>query len=291
MLNILITGANGQLGTALRHLGPTSRHNYIYTDLAELDITDPDAIDRFADTHAVDIIVNCAAYTNVERAEDDPSTARLINADAPRHLAHTARRRNATLIHISTDYVFPGTSTTPYTEDMPTQPLSVYGRTKLAGEQAIIDTGCRHIIIRTAWLYSEHGNNFLKTMMRLTATSPTLTVVADQIGTPTYAADLARSIFDIIEHGTYAGRDGIYHYTNEGVCSWYDFAVEIAAAARHTTCHIHPCHTCDYPTKARRPAMSVLDKTKYKDTFSALIPHWRVSMKKCIANIIKHNTL
>lgn len=285
MLNILITGANGQLGSELRVLGKDSANNCIFTDIAELDITDAAAVTEYAEAHKIDVIVNCAAYTNVEKAEEDEQTAYKINCTAVKNLANAAARLNAVLIHISTDYVFDGSGCTPYTEDEPTSPLGAYGRTKLAGEQAVTESGCRHLIFRTAWLYSGFGNNFLKTMLKLTAERPALSVVFDQAGTPTYAADLARAIFDIIESGKYTGNDGIYHFTNEGVCSWYDFACEIAAEAGNNECRISPCRTWEYPAKAVRPSYSVLDKGKYKRTFGAAIPHWREAMKECIRRI------
>ncbi|MBQ8257298.1 MAG: dTDP-4-dehydrorhamnose reductase, partial [Bacteroidaceae bacterium] len=223
-MNVLITGANGQLGNEMRRLGAVSPNNYIYTDVAELDITDAAAVAQFVKENTVNIIVNCAAYTNVDKAESDEPTAELINATAVANLAAAVKEVDGTLFHVSTDYVFGNEGNTPRTEDMPLNPLGVYGRTKLRGEQAIAETGCKAIIIRTAWLYSEFGNNFLKTMMRLTAEREELNVVFDQVGTPTYAGDLALAIFSIIEGGLYAGNEGIYHFSNEGVCSWYDFA-------------------------------------------------------------------
>ncbi len=285
MLNILITGANGQLGSALRRLGGVSPHNYICTDVAQLDITDADAVMQSVRENRIDVIVNCAAYTNVERAEEDESTADLLNHLAAGNLAAAAKATGATLFHISTDYVFDGTAHRPYTEDMAPSPLGAYGRTKLAGEQAVTASGCRHLIFRTAWLYSEFGNNFLKTMLRLTSERDRLNVVFDQVGTPTYAGDLALAIFSIIESERYAGREGVYHFTNEGVCSWYDFAAEIAAAAGRDTCRIVPCRTSEFPAKAVRPAYSVLDKTKIKTAFDMEIPHWRESMLYCLKQL------
>lgn len=285
MLNILITGANGQLGNELRLLGAASDNNYIYTDVAELDITNIEAVDRYAESEKIDIIVNCAAYTNVEMAEEDERAAYSINCTAVANLAEVASKRNLFLIHISTDYVFDGNGNTPYTEDYPTSPLGAYGRTKLAGEEAVKRSGCHYLIIRTAWLYSEFGNNFLKTMLKLTSERQSLNVVFDQVGTPTYAADLARAIFDIVEGKKYEGNDGIYHFSNEGVCSWYDFACEIAAEAGNNSCKISPCRTCEYPTKALRPSYSVLDKSKYKHTFGVSASHWREAMKRCINNL------
>ena len=283
--NVLITGANGQLGNEMRRLGAVSPNNYIYTDVAELDITDAAAVAQFVKENAVNIIVNCAAYTNVDKAESDEPTAELINATAVANLASAMKEVDGTLFHVSTDYVFGNEGNTPRTEDMPLNPLGVYGRTKLRGEHAIAETGCKAIIIRTAWLYSEFGNNFLKTMMRLTAEREQLNVVFDQVGTPTYAGDLALAIFSIIEGGLYAGNEGIYHFSNEGVCSWYDFATEIAMAAGNTACKVLPCHSDEFPSPVKRPSFSVLDKTKIKNTFAIEIPHWRDSMLYCIKRL------
>ena len=284
-MNILVTGANGQLGCEMRRLGAVSPNNYIFTDVAELDITNADAVMYVAKHYAIDAIVNCAAYTNVDKAESDEATAGLINATAVANLAAAMKEVGGTLFHVSTDYVFGSEGNTPRTEDMPLSPLGVYGRTKLRGEQAILDSGCKALIFRTAWLYSEFGNNFLKTMLRLTAEKEQLNVVFDQVGTPTYAGDLALAIFSIIEAGVYEGNEGIYHFSNEGVCSWYDFAVEIAAAAGHTSCRINPCHSSEFPSPVTRPPYSVLDKTKIKNTFDIDIPHWRESMEYCIKRI------
>ena len=286
MKNILVTGANGQLGNEMRRLGAVSPNNYIFTDVAELDITDKDAVMAFTKENNVEIIVNCAAYTNVDKAEDDEATAMLINATAVKNLAEAMKAVDGTLFHISTDYVFGAEGNTPRTEDMPTNPLGVYGRTKLLGEQAIAEVGAKAITIRTAWLYSEFGNNFLKTMLRLTAEKESLNVVFDQVGSPTYAGDLALAIFSIIEGGVYAGNEGVYHFSNEGVCSWYDFATEIAAAAGHE-CVVMPCHSNEFPSKVTRPPFSVLDKTKIKTTFGIEIPHWRDSMLYCLQRLAK----
>ena len=233
----------------------------------------------------IDVIVNCAAYTNVDRAEEDEAAADRINRLAVGNLARAAAAADATLIHVSTDYVFSGDANRPYDETCETHPLGVYGRTKLAGEAEIEQSGCKSLIVRTAWLYSEFGHNFLKTMLRLTAERDRLTVVFDQAGTPTYAGDLARTIFDIVESGAYAGREGVYHFSNEGVCSWYDFAHAIAAEAGHTQCTIEPCHSSEYPSKVERPAYSVLDKSKIKATFGVRIPHWTESLKVCMKNL------
>ena len=284
MKNILITGANGQLGNEMRRLGAVSPNEYLFTDVAELDITDKAAVAEFVKSNNVEIIVNCAAYTNVDKAEDDEATAELINATAVRNLAEAVKAVDGTLFHVSTDYVFGSEGNTPRTEDMPTNPLGVYGKTKLHGEQAIAEVGAKAIIIRTAWLYSEFGNNFLKTMLRLTAEKESLNVVFDQVGSPTYAGDLALAIFSIIEGGVYAGNEGVYHFSNEGVCSWYDFATEIAAAAGHE-CIVMPCHSNEFPSKVTRPPFSVLDKTKIKTTFGIEIPHWRDSMLYCLERL------
>ena len=286
-MNILVTGANGQLGREMQRLSAVSPNNYTFTDVAELDVTDAGAVRQAVAQTRAEVIVNCAAYTNVERAEEDEAAADRLNRGAAENLARAAEANGATLIHVSTDYVFDGTAHTPYREDMATSPLGAYGRTKLAGEEAVKASGCRYLILRTAWLYSEYGNNFLKTMLRLTSERETLRVVFDQVGTPTYAGDLALAIFSLIETGRYAGNEGVYHFTDEGVCSWYDFAVEIAAAAGHGTCRIIPCHTSEYPTKATRPAYSVLDKSKIKETFGLEIPHWRESMLYCLKNMLR----
>ena len=287
-MNILVTGANGQLGCEMRRLGAVSPNNYIFTDVAELDITNAVAVALFVKQYSIDAIVNCAAYTNVDKAESDEATAELINATAVGNLAIAAKEVGATLFHVSTDYVFGLEGNTPRTEEMPTDPLGVYGSTKLHGEQAIEKSGCKALIFRTAWLYSEFGNTFLKTMMRLTAEREQLNVVFDQVGTPTYAGDLALAIFSIIEAGVYPGNEGIYHFSNEGACSWYDFAVEIAAAAGNTGCRINPCHSSEFPSPVTRPPYSVLDKTKIKNTFDIEIPHWRESMEYCIKRIKAH---
>ena len=284
-MNILVTGANGQLGREMQRLSAVSPNNYTFTDVAELDVTDAGAVRQAVAQTRAEVIVNCAAYTDVERAEEDEPRADLLNHKAAGNLAAAAKATGATLFHVSTDYVFDGTAHTPYTEDGTPSPLGAYGRTKLAGERAVMASGCRYLIFRTAWLYSEYGNNFLKTMLRLTSERETLRVVFDQVGTPTYAGDLALAIFSLIEAGRYAGNEGVYHFTDEGVCSWYDFAVEIAAAAGHDTCRIIPCHTSEYPTKATRPAYSVLDKTRFKETFQMDIPHWREALIYCMKRL------
>ena len=283
MLNILITGANGQLGRSLQRLGGVSPHNYICTDVAELDITDAGAVLRAVREHRIDVIVNCAAYSR--RGERGGRARPTCIPQGCGQSRGCGQRNGATLFHVSTDYVFDGTAHTPYTEDVTPSPLGAYGRTKLAGERAVMASGCRYLIFRTAWLYSEYGKNFLKTMLCLSSERERLQVVFDQIGTPTYAGDLALALFSIIEAGRYAGNEGVYHFTNEGVCSWYDFATEIAAAAGHDKCRIIPCHTSEFPTKATRPAYSVLDKTKVKQTFQMDIPHWREAMLYCLEKL------
>lgn len=292
---ILVTGANGQLGSEIRHVARSSYDSYIFADvvMAEgvattyLDITDLDAVRTFVAENRINIIINCAAYTNVEKAEEESEKAMLLNATAPENLAQTMKEVEGMLIHISTDYVFGGNAkSTPYDEECATAPTSVYGTTKLRGEEAIESSGCRYIIIRTAWLYSAYGNNFLKTMLRLTSERERISVVDDQIGTPTYAADLAATIIAIIESGKAEHNVGIYHFSNEGMCSWYDFAREIARVAGNTHCEICPCLSSEYPSKVTRPAYSVLDKSKIKRTFGTTIPHWTESVERCINKLM-----
>jgi dTDP-4-dehydrorhamnose reductase len=252
----------------------------------DLDITNPDMVDLDVKVNNYDVIVNCAAYTNVERAEEQPEIAARINAEAAGLLARAAQRNGVELIHISTDYVFGGNANnTPCREDQSPNPTGVYGLTKLQGEQAILASGCHYVILRTAWLYSEFGNNFVKTMLHLTATKPQLRVVFDQTGTPTYARDLAQCIVTLIDGRRYEGHDGIYHFSNEGVCSWYDFTRMIAEYAGHTGCDIQPCHSEEFPSKVVRPAYSVLDKTKLKTTFGLSVPYWTDSLKQCITHL------
>lgn len=285
-MNILVTGANGQLGQCMRTAAAQSADNYIFTDVAELDITNPEAVEATVRDNKVDVIVNCAAYTNVEKAESDAAMAEKLNAEAVANLAHAIKANNGTLIHISTDYVFGGAAgNTPRTEAEPSNPTGVYGLTKLHGEEAIARSGCKALIFRTAWLYSEHGKNFVKTMLNLTATKPSLNVVFDQVGTPTYARDLAQAIYNIISNRSFAGNEGIYHFSNEGVCSWYDFTKVIAQMAGNTSCDIQPCHSDEFPSSVVRPSFSVLDKTKFKKTFGTTIPYWTDSLKKCIENL------
>ena len=286
-MNILVTGSNGQLGAHMRLLAPRSKHTWLMTDVAELDITSKEAVSTFVNLHNIQLIVNCAGYTNVDRAESDEATALRVNAEAVANLAEAMHHVDGTLIHVSTDYVFGGNrNNTPCTEEEPVNPTGAYGRTKLAGERAA--EACRHIIFRTSWLYSEYGKNFLLTMLNLTATRPELKVVFDQVGTPTYAGDLARAIFDIVEEGSYLQHQGIFNFSNEGVCSWFDFTKEIARQSGHTSCSILPCHSDEFPSPVKRPAYSVLDKTKYKQTFHRAVPYWTDSLTICINNISRN---
>ena len=285
-MNILVTGANGQLGNCIRNAAKRTAHNFVFTDVAELDITNQEAVLKAVHEGKINVIINCAAYTNVDRAEDDAAFAEVLNADAVKNLAVAAKECDATLFHVSTDYVFGGSQgNVPRCEDEPANPTGVYGLTKLHGEQAVLNSGCKYLIFRTAWLYSEYGKNFVKTMLNLTATKPELKVVFDQCGTPTYAQDLADAIISIIESGKYLENQGIYHFSNEGVCSWYDFTQMIAYFAGNKSCKILPCHSSEFPSKVVRPAYSVLDKTKIKDTFGIEIPYWTVSLANCLKNI------
>lgn len=285
-MRILVTGGNGQLGTCLKKAAETSRNEYIFTDVDDIDITDPEAVALGVKSNDIQAIVNCAAYTNVDRAEDQEDIAELINATAVSYLAKAAADNDIPFIHISTDYVFGGNQgNTPRSETEPVNPTGAYGRTKLHGEEAISKSGCRHIILRTAWLYSEYGKNFVKTMLDLTATRPELKVVFDQVGSPTYAQDLADAIVDIIDKGKINGNEGTYHYSNEGVCSWFDFTKIIAEIAGNDMCDIQPCHSDEFPSKVVRPNFSVLDKTKFKTAFGLKVPYWTDSLKKCIANL------
>ncbi len=284
-MNILVTGANGQLGNEMRIVTRESKDKYIFTDVKELDITNSEAVAQMVKTNDIKVIVNCAAYTDVDKAEDDVHLAELLNVKAVENLAWAIKDNDGVLVHISTDYVFGGTqNNTPCTEEQNANPTGVYGLTKLRGEEAIVKSGCHYVILRTAWLYSEFGKNFVKTMLNLTATKPQIKVVFDQVGTPTYAYDLASVIFDIVENRKYESNDGIYHFSNEGVCSWFDFAKRIAEYAGNTSCDIQPCHSSEFPSKVVRPNYSVLDKTKIKDTFDVQIPYWMDSLKKCIKN-------
>ena len=286
-MNILVTGANGQLGHEMQLAAKESENTYVFTDVAEgyekLDITNVDEVRRMVRERNIQVIVNCAAYTNVDKAEDDVVMADLLNNRAVDNLAVAAKEADAELVHVSTDYVFQGDRNVPCREDWPTHPLGVYGQTKLAGEQSLLRVGCRYLIFRTAWLYSAFGKNFVKTMQTLTATKDSLKVVFDQVGTPTYAGDLAALIYRIIENNQ-LDKQGIYHYSNEGVCSWYDFAKEICALSGNV-CDIQPCHSDEFPSKVQRPHFSVLDKTKVKETFGITVPYWKDSLVKCIEEL------
>ena len=322
-MTILVTGANGQLGNEMRLLALRSRDRFVFTDICDaqaesvamlqklagadidystvkLDITDLAAVRAMVASERVDVIVNCAAWTNVDGAEDPEKygLVELLNAKAPENLAVAMKEVGGLLVHISTDYVFGGDPyNTPCREDQQGTPTGVYGLTKLHGEEAIRRVGCRSVIIRTAWLYSEFGKNFVKTMLRLTAEKPSLKVVFDQVGTPTYAGDLAESIAHVIASApsvipstpsvipSEASVSQTYHFSNEGVCSWYDFAKTIAEYAGHTACDIQPCHSDEFPSPVRRPAYSVLDKTKIKETFGLRIPYWTDSLKRCLKNL------
>ena len=304
-MNILVTGANGQLGNEMRIVSKDTDHQYVFTDVVApegvettiLDITDAEAVRRIVKDNGISCIVNCAAYTNVDKAESDEALCRKLNADAPKILAEAMKEVGGLLIQISTDYVFGGDPyNTPCREDQKGTPTGVYGKTKLEGEKNIMGVGCDYVILRTAWLYSEFGHNFVKTMLNLTATKPKLNVVFDQAGTPTYAYDLALAIRAVLDdyaaEAPKAGysKAGIYHFSNEGVCSWYDFTKKIAELAGHTACDIRPCHSNEFPSPVKRPAYSVLDKTKIKETFGINIPYWTDSLRKCMENMgaLKH---
>ena len=296
-MNILVTGANGQLGNEMRIISKGSNDNYIFTDVNQvegvdtlyLDITDLEAIRKIVQEMEVRAIVNCAAWTNVDACETDEKLAALaerLNAEAPKNLALAMKEVKGVLFHISTDYVFGQEPyNTPCSPNQKGTPTGVYGATKKRGEENIIASGCEHIILRTAWLYSEFGKNFCKTMLDLTTTKPVLKVVFDQCGTPTYAYDLAAAIYDIISHRKFEGHTGVYHYSNEGVTSWYDFTQMIARIAGHTECDILPCYSSEYPSPVKRPSYSVLDKKTFKETFGVQVPYWVDSLEKCIKNL------
>ncbi|MDY0153272.1 MAG: dTDP-4-dehydrorhamnose reductase [Prevotella sp.] len=290
-MNILVTGANGQLGNEIQLISKNSKDNYIFTDVCDgyskLDITNIDDIRKAVAENSIECIINCAAWTNVDSAETAGEIVETLNAKAPENLAIAMKEVGGLVVHVSTDYVFGGDPyNVPCKEDQKGTPTGVYGLTKLHGEQNIQNSGAKYIIIRTSWLYSEYGKNFVKTMMNLTSTKPTLKVVFDQCGTPTYAGDLAAVIFDIVENRKYEGNDGIYHFSNEGVCSWYDFTKNIAEIAGNTACDIQPCHSDEFPSAVKRPSYSVLDKTKLKETFGIKIPYWTDSLKKCMSNML-----
>lgn len=286
-MNILVTGSQGQLGTHLRLIAGDSQHRFFFTDVDELDICRRDAVFNFVLTNGIGVVINCAAYTNVDQAEEHESEAELVNATAVRHLADAMKVSGGMLIHVSTDYVFGGAGhNTPIREDESFNPTGAYGRTKMRGEEAISEVGCHAIVIRTAWLYSEFGNNFVKTMMRLQAERSTLNVVYDQVGTPTYAGDLARLIYGIVEDDNMRNLEGVYHFTDEGVCSWYDFACEIARLTGNENCIIRPCRSNEFPSRVVRPPFSVLDKGLVKRTFGIVIPHWTTPLAQCVARLM-----
>lgn len=289
-MNILVTGAGGQLGNEMQLVAKESKDSFIFTDVCEgythLDITSLEGIRKMVKENDIRCIINCAAWTNVDAAETAGDIVETLNATAPENLAKAMKEVDGLLVHVSTDYVFGGDPyNTPCKEDQKGTPTGVYGLTKLHGEEKIIATGVNHIILRTAWLYSEFGKNFVKTMLNLTATKPQLKVVFDQCGTPTYALDLAKAINHIVENRLFEGNSGIYHFSNEGVCSWYDFTVKIARLAGNTECNIQPCHSNEFPSPVTRPAYSVLDKTKIKETFGINIPYWVDSLETCMRNM------
>ena len=293
-MHILVTGGNGQLGNEMRQVARNSTDKYIFTDVVApegvdttlLDITDLEAVRALVKQENISCIINCAAYTNVDKAETDEAFCEKLNAEAPENLAKAMKEVGGLLVHISTDYVFGGDPyNTPCREEQQGTPTGVYGKTKLLGEQKIQATGVNYLIFRTAWLYSEYGKNFCKTMLNLTATKPMLKVVFDQAGTPTYAYDLALAIYTIVSERKYVGNTGIYHYSNEGVCSWFDFTKMIAELSGQTGCDIQPCHSNEFPSPVKRPAYSVLDKTKFKETFGLKVPYWVDSLKVCIRNL------
>ena len=289
-MNILVTGAGGQLGNEMQLVAKESKDSFIFTDVCEgythLDITSLEDIRKMVKENDIKCIINCAAWTNVDAAETAGDIVETLNGTAPENLAKAMKEVDGLLVHVSTDYVFGGDPyNTPCKEDQKGTPTGVYGLTKLHGEEKIIATGVNHIILRTAWLYSEFGKNFVKTMLNLTATKPQLKVVFDQCGTPTYALDLAKAINHIVENRLFEGNSGIYHFSNEGVCSWYDFTVKIARLAGNTECNIQPCHSNEFPSPVTRPAYSVLDKTKIKETFGINIPYWVDSLETCMRNM------
>lgn len=292
-MNILVTGANGMLGNAIQNVAKNSKDNYIFTDICDgyqkLDITNIEDVREAIRVNNIQCIINCAAWTNVDKAETAGEIVEILNAIAPENLAIAMKEVDGLLVHVSTDYVFGGDPyNTPCKEEQKGTPTGVYGLTKLHGEQKIQASGAKYIIVRTAWLYGEYGHNFVKTMINLTGTKPELKVVFDQCGTPTYAVDLANAIFDIVENRKYEGNTGIYHFSNEGVCSWYDFAIKIAELANNKNCNIQPCHSEEFPSPVKRPAYSVFDKTKIKETFGVKVPYWVDSLKVCMVNLLNN---
>jgi len=279
-MRILVTGSNGQLGSEMGALQTQETHHQWFNfDREELDITDKNAVEQFVINNKIDGIINCAAYTNVDKAEEDVALCYKVNRDAPQYLAQAIEKVGGFIIHISTDYVFDGTNNIPYTEQDKPNPVTIYGKSKIEGEQYVCESCKQHIIIRTAWVYSSYGKNFVKTMIKLGEEKPSLGVIFDQIGSPTYARDLAKTIITIVNQGIIPG---IYNFSNEGVISWYDFTKNIHQLANITSCKVAPIHTADYPTLAQRPHFSVLDKTKIKNTYNIEIPYWRDSLEECI---------
>lgn len=290
-MNILVTGGNGQLGCSFREKAGGSGHHFIFADLRPggdmvLDATDLEAVCSAVRDNGIDVIMNCAGYTDVAKAEQEEDLAYRVNAEAVANLAEAAKRNDAVLIHVSTDYVFDGMAGVPYKEDSEPSPVSAYGRTKLAGEKAVLDSGCRYLIFRIAWLYSRYGKNFVRTIYERSADSPVLNVVCDQVGTPTFAGDLVDLIINIMDSGM-TGRQGIYNFTDEGVCSWFDLAWEVCDISGHL-CEVRPCMTADYPSGVRRPAYSVLDKSKVKETFGIDIPYWKDSLRFCMKELMEN---
>ena len=279
-MRILVTGSNGQLGSEMVALQPQeTHHQWFNLDINELDITDKNAVEQFVVNNKIDGIINCAAYTNVDKAEEDVALCYKVNRDAPQYLAQAIEKDGGFIIHISTDYVFDGTNNIPYAEQDKPNPVTIYGKSKIEGEQYVCESCKQHIIIRTAWVYSSYGKNFVKTMIKLGKEKPNLGVIFDQVGSPTYARDLAKTIITIVNQGIIPG---IYNFSNEGVISWYDFTKNIHQLANITSCKVAPIHTADYPTLAQRPHFSVLDKTKIKNTYNIEIPYWRDSLEECI---------
>lgn len=283
-LNVLVTGASGQLGKSIKNAVKKNRDKYFYTDVDSLDITDEKAVRNFVEDNNIDIIINCAAFTNVDAAEDNRELAELLNGKAPAILARSISKKGGTLIHISTDYVFGGSGmNTPIKETATPYPTGIYGETKLHGEEEIKKTGAKYIILRTAWLYSDYGNNFIVKIFSLLENRNSIQVVFDQCGTPTYANDLAEAIINIISERKFSGNEGIYHFSNEGVCSWYDFALEAVRFSNMKDKEVRPCLSNEFPSKVIRPAYSVLDKTKFKETFDYKIPYWRESLENMLS--------
>ncbi len=290
-MNILVTGGDGQLGCSFREKAEGTGHRFIFADVRPggdmvLDATDPDAVCKAVCDNDIDVIMNCAGYTDVAKAEVEEELAFKVNADAVANLAEAAKRNDAVLIHVSTDYVFDGTAGSPYKEDHEPSPVSAYGRSKLAGEKAVIDSGCRYLIFRIAWLYSRYGKNFVRTIYEKSAEKPVLDVVCDQVGTPTFAGDLVDLVLNLID-ADMLDRQGIYNFTDEGVCSWFDLAREVCDISGHL-CEVRPCMTADYPTGVRRPSYSVLDKSKVKNTFGIDIPYWKDSLRFCMKELIEN---